>query len=249
MPMEETPSFDLITITADVAHQLNETNPEALTQIERIIQCVGPEKTYTYLQRAIAIENEGGRMTSDGARRRTLGGTFFFLVRGRVTAQQHAIIWPNHKFPYAKTIEVKTPLPPKTKLPLPQNWDQHGPILAEACQKQGVALIVKITLIGHPGRIVERGEAVITTLTSGKVPPLPKGLPLPPEEPTVYLVYIARKQWQKIAQEATNPQDKLIVEGYPFQSKQLGVIGVLAINATTVNTQRAKQQPKPKAQG
>lgn len=247
--MEETPSFDLVAIAADVARQLNETNSEALTQIERIVQCVGPEKTYAYLQKAIAIENEGGRMTSDGARRRTLGGTFFFLVRGRVTAQQHAIIWPNHKFPYAKAPEVKVPPPPKIKLPLPQNWAEHAPILAEVRQQQGVALTVKITLIGHPGRIVERGEAVITTLTSGKVPPLPRGLPAPPEEPTVYLVYIARKQWQKIAQEAINPQDKLIVEGYPFQSKQLGVIGVLAINVTTVNTQRSKHSPRPESRG
>lgn len=251
--MEETPSFDLTTIAADVARQLNETDLEALTQIERIIQCVGPEKTYAFLQKAIVLHSEGRRLTRDGSRQRTLGGTFFFLVRGRVTGPQHAIIWPKHKYPYAKAPEGKTPErkeappSPKTKPPLPQNWAEHAPILAEARQQQGVAVTVKITLIGHPGRIVERGEAIITTLTSDKVPPLPKGLPLPPEEPTVYLIYIARKQWQKIAQAATNPQDKLIVEGFPFQSKQLGVIGVLAINATTVNTQRAKLPPKPKS--
>lgn len=249
--MEETPSFDLATVTADVARQLNETDLEALTQIERIVQCVGPEKTYAFLQKANELYSEGRRTTRDGSRQRTLGGTFFFLVRGRVTAQQHAIIWPNHKFPYAKTPESKAPdrkapPSPKTNPPLPKNWAEHAPILAEARQQQGVAVTVKITLIGHPGRIVERGEAIITTLTSGNVPPLPKGLPLPPEEPTVYLVYIARKQWQKIAEAATNPQDKLIVEGFPFQSKQLGVIGVLATNATTVNTQRAKLPPKPK---
>lgn len=39
--------------------------------------------------------------------------------------------------------------------------------------------------------------------------PLPKGLPVLPETAvTVYLVYIARKQWQKVAVSIQNPEDK-----------------------------------------
>ena len=53
----------------------------------------------------------------------------------------------------------------------------------------------------------------------GKKPPtLPKGLPAPPTEPTTYLVYIARKQWVKVAEAIQVADDKLIVEGYPVVS-------------------------------
>ncbi len=73
---------------------------------------------------------------------------------------------------------------------------------------------MKITVIGRPARVVERGDVAIVTLRSEKVPSLPKGLPTP-AGPTDYAVLIARKQWLKVAQAAANPADLLIsiVEG------------------------------------
>jgi hypothetical protein len=56
---------------------------------------------------------------------------------------------------------------------------------------------------------------------------------------TVYLVYIASKQWNKVAAAIENPEDRLVIEGYPFMDEKLKVIGVLTQNVTTVMTQRA----------
>ncbi len=50
-------------------------------------------------------------------------------------------------------------------------------------------------------------------MTSRCTPNLWRGLPASPT--TDYAVFIARKQWQKVAQAAQDPQDPLIVEGYP----------------------------------
>ncbi len=60
-------------------------------------------------------------------------------------------------------------------------------------------MTAKLTLIGRPGRVIQAGECVITTLqSSGKLPTLPKGLPAPPAQPTTFVVYIAAKQWRKV---------------------------------------------------
>ena len=75
---------------------------------------------------------------------------------------------------------------------------------------------MKMILIGRPGRVIEKGEVVITSIKSSSVPSLPKGLPQPPDDSTTYIVYIALKQWRKVRESIQkNPDDKLIIEGYP----------------------------------
>jgi hypothetical protein len=86
-----------------------------------------------------------------------------------------------------------------------------------------------------PGKVLERPDAVIVTLAGRQPPPLPKGLPVLPDDLiTVFLVYIANKQWQKVAAAMQNPEDRLVIEGYPFMDPKLKVIGVLTQNVTTV---------------
>ena len=79
-------------------------------------------------------------------------------------------------------------------------------------EQVGESKTVKITLIGRPGRIVEKGEVVLTSMQASKAPSLPKGLPPVPIDPTTYVVFIAQKQWKKVAQAIKDPQDVLIVE-------------------------------------
>ncbi|NJN99191.1 MAG: hypothetical protein HC875_36420 [Anaerolineales bacterium] len=64
--------------------------------------------------------------------------------------------------------------------------------------------------------MIEKDDLVITSLESGKVPSLPKELPQPPAEPTTYVVYIARRQWNKVKDSLKRyPDDKLIIDGVP----------------------------------
>lgn len=98
-----------------------------------------------------------------------------------------------------------------------------------------------LPLIGRPARVVERGDVAVVTLRSEKVPSLPKGLPTP-AQPTDYAVLIAKKQWQKVAPAAQNPQDLLIVAGFPTRDPRFAGSTVLATTATTKQLQQAARQ-------
>lgn len=55
------------------------------------------------------------------------------------------------------------------------------PDVLQALTKQfGKASTVKLTVIGRPTQVVDRGEVVIFGLVNDKAPVLPKGLPAPP---------------------------------------------------------------------
>lgn len=249
MPFEE-----ILASAEDIAAQLQETHPAAILQIRRIIEQIGVEAAYEFLQKTLEVEAEGGMLTYDKKQRRTPGGTFFYIVRGQVTPEIRRILWPwNRKKtkvrsepepePAAAHPErkpagrpLRKPIPPTPPLP----WDEREALVSPALTEKGIASTVKITLVGRPGKVIERPDAVILTMTAPKPPPLPKGLPILPETAvTVYLVYVARKQWNKVAVAIQNPEDKLVIEGYPFLDAKLNVIGVLTQNINTVKLQRA----------
>ncbi len=101
---------------------------------------------------------------------------------------------------------------------------------------------MKITLMGQPGRIVEKGTIVVTAMKNTNIPTLPKDLPVPSTVSTTYIVYITRKQWQKVNEAMKNPNDALIVDGYPFFDQQLKVMSVLASRTTTKLMESTKRE-------
>jgi len=107
---------------------------------------------------------------------------------------------------------------------------------------------VKMTVIGRPGKIVERGTCVVLAMQqAAKIPALPAGLPLPPVdqvEATTYSVYISAKQWKKVAEAIKDEEDVLIVEGFPMLDREQGTIAVFASNTTTKKLQMAAKQAK-----
>ena len=112
-------------------------------------------------------------------------------------------------------------------------------------QAKGVVTTVKITLVGRPGKIVQKGDTIITAMASTKVPALPKGVPTPPANPTTYTVYIGRKQWKNVETAITNPDDALIIEGFAAYDPELEGIAIFTTNVTTKQLQAAKRQAKP----
>ena len=104
---------------------------------------------------------------------------------------------------------------------------------------------MKITVIGRPGKMIDRGTCVVTSLQSSKVPSLPKGVPTPPNAATTYTLYIASKQWRRVAEAMKDPEDTLIVEGFPQFDAQTGSIAVFATTATTKKLQQAQRQTQP----
>jgi hypothetical protein len=97
---------------------------------------------------------------------------------------------------------------------------------------------VKITLIGRPGNVLDKGQFIVTVMESTKIPSLPKGLPTPTDVTTKYAVYISAKQWNKVKEVITDPEDVLIVEGFPKADPEVKAIAVFATNITT------KKQPQ-----
>jgi hypothetical protein len=118
------------------------------------------------------------------------------------------------------------------------------------CQA-GEATTVKLTVIGRPGKVVERGDVALVSLRSEKVPSLPKGVPAPPSPQTDYMVLVGMKQWGKVAAAlGTDPADKVMMEGYPTVQPEFAGITVYATAATTTGIQagkRAVQQAAPPA--
>jgi len=245
---------EISTAAADIAAQLQETHPPAILQIRRIIEQIGVEAAYEFLQKTLEVEAGGGMLTHDEKQRRTPGGTFFYIVRGQVTPEIRRILWPwNRKKTNVKSESKPEPPPnrperkPTTRpvrkaIPQPPilPWDEREALVSPALTEKGTASTVKITLVGRPGKVIERPDAVILTMNAPRPPALPKGLPILPETAvTVYLAYVARKQWDKVTAAIQNPEDKLVIEGYPFLDAKLNVIGVLTQNVNTVMLQRA----------
>ncbi len=231
---------DTRAIAATIAQELGETERVPLAQIRRIVQRLGPEAALAFLQEAQQIEAQGGLMLPDGSRRRTPGGVFFFLVRQRITPEDRAVIFPG--WPKRPRSQTGTAHAPAAQPPAPVVPPEALPNLS------GEVRTVKITLIGRPGPITTSPTGTITTtMQSRNVPALPRGVPAPPTTPTEYTVYIGPKQWAKVAAALSNPEDVLIVEGFPAADPARPGITVYATNVTTKvlqQAQRAAQQQR-----
>jgi len=113
---------DPVTVAARVARELDETDPAATGQINRIVKCLGAEVALAFLRETLEAEAEGGMMLRDGSRRRTPGGVFFYLVKGRISRRDRAAIWPHLAQPAGK----------KKQKVEPPAWEEILALAAEA---------------------------------------------------------------------------------------------------------------------
>ncbi len=226
-----TQSPDTRELVRTIAQQLGETQPGPIQQIRRIVQRLGADVALAILQETQQIEAQGGQMLPDGSRRRTPGGVFFTLVKDRVSPKDRAAIF----FPWGKR-------PPQPAQPASHPAPAPPPIeIGNIPNATGEVRTVKITLIGRPGPTVPKNGYIMTSMQTNKTPSLPKGLPVPPTTPTSYTVYIAPKQWTKVAEAIRDPEDALIIEGFPAYDPTLEGIAVYATNITTKKLQQAQR--------
>jgi hypothetical protein len=212
-------------LVAQIAEALGETEPQPLEQIRRLIKIMGTDFALDLLRETQAVEAAGGLFLERENRRRTPGGVFFFLARNRMTKPQRGKVFGG------PVTSEKAPVQP---LDLPE-------ALHALTQQFGKASTVKLTVIGRPTQVVDRGEVVTFGLVSDKSPALPKGLPAPPQQ-TKYLVLVAKKQWNKVAGVVKDAEDVLIVEGYPAYEPRHAGITVYALSVTTKKQQAAKRE-------
>src|SRR5713226_6091624 len=101
---------------------------------------------------------------------------------------------------------------------------------------------MKVTLIGRPGQVEIRGQAVVFRMP-GKAPAsLPRGLPpLPSTPPMTWTVMVALRQWNRVKESLTAHQDdQLIIEGYPLMQGSEHVL--LVQSCVSMLQQRAQKQ-------
>lgn len=220
-------------LVKQIAQTLGETEEGPVSTIERMVRILGEEKTVALLQESLQIQADGGMKTDDGKKQRTLGGVFFKLTKGKISSRERWLVFKAGK-PGAQKQQKKAK---------PLTWEESREVSLEAVsmQPRGKATKVKVTIVGRPGRVIEKGKVVITSMENSKPPNLPKGLPAPPGDPTVYLVYIAMKQWRKVKESLEDPSDKLIIEGYPVFDKRIGKTGAMTIYAQSTTTKLIQQ--------
>ncbi len=61
------------------------------------------------------------------------------------------------------------------------------------------------------------------------------------------MVFIAQKQWNKVREAMQQPDDALIVDGYPVPAPRFAGITVYATNVTTKALQAAKRKEQSTA--
>jgi hypothetical protein len=196
------------TLTIDIlAQALQEPNRPLLTQV---LWVLGQDRCAAILVDTLQCEAHGGMLTKDGTRRRTPGGIFFQLVRERATKHERRRLFPR---PAPQTGQ-KQP-----QAPTALTWDEAITLMqALASAPSGEARTMKLTLIGRPGKVETRGQAVVFRM-QGKPPgALPRGLPpVPTQAPLTWSVMVALRQWNRVKDSlAAHQEDQLIIEGYPL---------------------------------
>jgi hypothetical protein len=206
----------------EVAKRLNEESKQPLEQIELLLQLAGRDFVDSHVKEAIEIEEKGGMMTEDKKRRRTLGGVFFYIVKGKLEPEVVGQIFPGYG--QSKAAQV---------IPWEDRMKHVQPLLNAG--EHGDMRYVTITLHGRPGKVVIDGDTVITTITNelGQIPML-RGVPKPPDEPTLFTVYLGLKHWEE-AKESLDKykKDRLVVEGTIVNDGESGTIAILAQRVST----------------
>lgn len=233
----------------DLAAALGEAEYGPRVRLRQIALLIGAERAWAWVEEAKAIYAGPGMLTKDGSRKRTLGGCFFALARDGMTQEERARIWPR------KLKQPKPKQPPKPEQPpkpapapvVPANLEEivEAANALEASER-GVIMSVTIKLTGRPGKLQEQGACVYFVLVAPTVPPLAKGMPTVAPG-TRHLVCVSKKQWEKVAPLlAANPEDGVLVEGYPITHPQFQGITVMATTCLALSTKKAQRVARPK---
>jgi hypothetical protein len=220
-----------------IIQTLDETDKTPVAQIHQIIELAGIEFAQLMLDVTHDIQADGGLYIQDGSRKRTIGGVFFYLVRGALPSDIREIIFPNKKI-YQGRDDLDI-------IKWEKRLDYFKPILDKP---KGEVEEVHINLTGRPITIESKNHMVMVTLQAeiARYLTFPKGLPDIPEEPTTFFVYIDEKQWKKHVKEKLK-KDKnaaIVVEGAPAFDPEMGGIAIFAQAVSIQDGATTKREEK-----
>lgn len=236
-------------VTPEAAYELARSIARTLDErmlhlIVNVVTVIGPERTKKILEDTLATISEGGLMVASGHRPRTKGGIFFFLVRKFTKKEESRAIFPRRDG--RVKIQGEKPATPVHAIAV-WDWAKILETIKRSREQIGEAKPMKITLIGRPLRVANQQTYVVISMKGAPPASLPNGLPpIPAGTEITWAVFITRKQWAKASANLdTQPEDKLIIEGYPFQEK--GVHCVMANACKSMLADRAAKEAKAAA--
>jgi len=212
----------------DIAAQLKETEPAVVQQIQRALQFCGAETVNAILRETLDIEARGGMMLPDSDRRRTTGGIFFLLLRQRTDPE----IWRRIRSgePQPQAAPVKS-----------LEWLDRGSAIQEALAIRGEVTRAVITLQGRPTQIERQADYVIATMmTAEDLPPLPKGVPTPPDTTTTFKVCVSHREWGRVEYALKFPEGRLRVMGYAIPNRKRQHIVLFAMKTVSPKLKRVE---------
>jgi hypothetical protein len=229
------------TITVDsLAEALQEPKRALLL---KVLRTFGQDRCAAILADTLQCEANGGMLTTDGSRRRTPGGTFFRLVRERATPKERRHLFPRPT-PQQDTGQPQPQQQPQgQEQSQPLTWtDVQTVIQSLSSESPGEARTMKLTLIGRPGKVETRGQAVVFRMQGKPPASLPRGLPPVSAGPSMtWNVLVALRQWNRVKDSlAANQDDQLIIEGYPMMQGSQPVL--LVQSCASMLQQRAQKQ-------
>ena len=220
------------TLTVDTLAEVLQEPKRAL--LTKVLRTLGMDRTTAILAETLQCEANGGMLTKDGTRRRTPGGVFFQLVKQQATQQERRRLFPR---------PAPQPGQRKPQTPAGLTWDEASSLMQTlAIEPPGEARTMKLTLIGRPGKVETRGQAVVFRMQGKPPASLPRGLPPVPSTPGLtWNVMVALRQWNRVKDSlATSQEDQLIIEGYPLMQGSQHVL--LAQSCASMLQQRAQKQ-------
>jgi hypothetical protein len=253
------PPPEAIAYARQLAVVLGETEEKPIIQIARAVDHLGQEKAKEIADEAQRVYAGDGLLGKDKAtgemRKRTLGGTFFRLVRDDVGEKK----WRRYIKPVMKQ-QGATGDP-----------EQQFAIVRDASANwhPGTAKKVEITLTGRPTNVQKQPTFIALSFIIKDTPVLPKGMPTfrvksqpkeekPADKPegaaearpaakvksdnkgeTRYLVLIAPKQWAKVEESITKRKDdQLVIKGFSMIQPSFSGIVVLGLNVNSIAMMR-----------
>ncbi len=226
-----------------IAEELDEQGPGQQALIRRVVHELGTDLSLVFLQKAQEIESLGGMQLPDGTRR-TPGGVWFRLVKEQAPQHGHPdiykLFWYKLK-PFPK--EPPPPTPPKER-PAPLTWAERLGIIAKLEQgNTGMITTAVLKVIGKAGdHYAHEGGCIVLHLTSTIQPAVPREVPTPQSTPTPYVVYVGKRLWGRIAKAAEDPEDEIIIEGFPQIDTETGTIALYAKKSTSKKLEAARYQ-------
>ena len=240
-PVAEPPSADQISqLARQVADALGEKSAQPITQIGGLIEKCGWQFVETVLAETEATQAAGGLLTHDRKRRRSKGGVFFYLAKGRMDPKLRSAIFPNFGKGGDGTIA-----PPGI------DWeDRVAPmkaLRAEAGQISGLT----VSLSGRPGQLRIDGSSVMTVIEQREVkaPPYPKGVPHfdTVDGVTRYYIFMSLRHWKRVEKALEDETDLLVIEGSAVYDAALEGIAILSTRVSTKALDYQKRKAKSQA--